>query len=128
MKEFAFLIVMILIGALFVLIGYKIGSEIGKKLQSNSAFWIANILSFVGGIFLSALAIASGIAAATVSALGIIAGLIAGLKHGFGISSGPWKAHDKFFKLQPKQSDTDDKGEKTELISIASKDAQKYKK
>ena len=128
MKELAFLLVMALIGGLFVVIGYKIGTEIGKRVYKNSVYWICNIVVFVLGVLLSAISIATGIPATTVAAIGVIAGLIAGLKHGFGTPVGIWKKHDEFFKLSNEDAEAQKEQNKRELMSVQSKDADKYKK
>ncbi len=128
MKELAFLIVMALIGGLFVVIGYKIGTEIGKRVYKNSVYWICNIVVFVLGVLLSAISIATSIPATTVAAIGVIAGLIAGLKHGFGTPVGIWKKHDEFFKLSNEDAEAQKEQNKRELMSVQSKDADKYKK
>lgn len=90
------LITAALFGVLGLMIGHRVGVELGGRAASSKQFWIYNAGVIVVGVILSMLASLGPIVFLGL-VVGLIAGAIAGLKQGYGRSEGPWQVHDKAF-------------------------------
>lgn len=132
-------IIALMFTVLGIVIGHRIGLELGKKADNNKQYWTLNLAVFVVGILLAAI---SALFPLFVSGLvlGLIGGAIAGLKHGYGKSVGIWKAHDKAFLVsEAKNKDKfknvktagekrDDENNERELMSVSPNAAKTYPK
>lgn len=135
------LIMMAMFGVLGLVIGHRIGLELGKKAQTNKQFWLYSAGILGCGILLTALA---AFFPTVVLALvfGLIAGAIAGCKHGYGQSVGLWAKHDKAFLVSEaknkdkfkhvktageKRTRTDEKPQR-ELMSVSPDQSRHYDK
>lgn len=101
MGTVAFAILFILLFVFSIYIGFLLGSAAGERAVSSREYWVFNIAGVVVAMILTALLTLIPLLAAT--PLGLLAGWIAGLKIGFGESVGPWKAHDRFLRVNRSQ-------------------------
>ena len=92
-------IVMGLFGVLGLLIGYRVGSVLGARAETDRSYRIRNVLVVLVGIVLSAIVSAIGFLSLGALALGLMGGAIAGLKMGYGKSVGMWERHDRAFRV-----------------------------
>lgn len=82
-----------------IVLGYGIGSELGKRAQTNKQYWLYNLAVVLGGILVSAIVSVFQLISLASLAIGVIGGGIAGLKFGFGKSVGVWQKHDRAFRV-----------------------------
>ena len=54
--------------------------------------------------------------------IGLIGGTVAGMKMGFGESVGPWKAHDRYFRVNKDQLRRSENSERAEAVRRARRD------
>lgn len=99
---FAIVLVSLLFGVLGIVIGFRIGSDLSHKVESRKDYWRYNLYAYLVGIVVSAIIWAAGWVVLAFVAIGGLGGCIAGLKFGYGESVGPWKAHDRFMKVNEK--------------------------
>jgi hypothetical protein len=100
---FALAIVAVMLFLLGIIIGVRIGSELAKGCVTKREYWIANLKILVGGVLVSALIGLTGFTLVAGIPIGAMAGAIASLKMDFGESVGPWKFHDKAFRVNKDQ-------------------------
>lgn len=100
---FALAIVAVMLFLLGIIIGVRIGSELAKGCVTKREYWIANLKILVGGVLVSALIGLTGLTLVAGVPIGAMAGAIASLKMDFGESVGPWKFHDKAFRVNKNQ-------------------------
>lgn len=93
------IIVTMLFGVLGIVIGYKVGYELGELAQTDRQYWLRNGAVVLVGIVISAVVSALGLITLVGLALGLIGGAIAGLKFGYGKSVGVWAKHDRLFRV-----------------------------
>lgn len=138
MDEFAVVIVSLLFLILGIVIGVRVGEEAAKNCVTTKDYWVANLIVFLIGAFVSMFVWATGFVVFAGFTIGMIGGAVAGLKFGFGESSGPWKFHDKTFRVNKDQLDTAESGKgearrrrrkeggpEPELMSVAPQTARK---
>lgn len=97
--EIAFVVSFAVLGVLGILIGFRLGTELGERAVTAGEFWGMNAALLAGGIVLGALIGAAGLVLLEAVPVGIIAGGLTGLKMAFGESVGPWKFVDRFFNI-----------------------------
>jgi hypothetical protein len=103
---FAIAVVGLLLAVFGIVIGMKIGEDLSARCTSNRDYCLANLAVFGVGVLVSALVWATGLTVLALLTIGLIAGGIAGLKFGYGESVGPWKAHDRFMRVNKDQLDS----------------------
>ena len=95
----AFFICSAVLLVLGVLIGYRIGSELGGRAESTRQYWACNVGIAAACVLAIAVLGLVGLVLFEAVALGVLAGGVAGLKMAFGESAGPWKSHDRYFDV-----------------------------
>lgn len=95
----AFFIASAVLLVLGILIGQRVGSELGQRAETSKQYWLWNLAVVAGGIVAIAVLGLMTLVLFEAVALGFIAGGVVGLKLAFGESSGPWKAHDRFYNV-----------------------------
>ena len=83
---------------------------------------LANVATLLVGAIATALSCLTPGAVLIGLVLGLMAGTIAGLKMGFGESVGPWKARDRFFRVNKDQLRRAENGERAEAARRARRD------
>lgn len=122
MGAFALAIVAILLMVFGIVIGARIGSELAKQCVTKREYWIANLKIILVGVVVSALVWATGLLLVAGIPIGGMAGAIATLKMDFGESVGPWKVHDKTFRVNKDQLRRAENGEHAEAVRRARRD------
>jgi hypothetical protein len=107
---FAIAIVGLLLAVFGIVIGMRIGEELAGRCTTNKDYWLSNLAVFLVGTLVSALVWATGLVVLALLTIGVIAGGIAGLKFGYGESVGPWKAHDRFMRVNKDQIKNNETG------------------
>lgn len=110
MGDVATFIVIALLLVLGVMLGWRIGSELGDRAVTTKDYWVYNIGVLVAGMFFVALVSTLGLPVLGACGLGIMAGGLLGLKLQFGESVGPWKVHDKAFNINKDQQKVAEEG------------------
>ena len=108
--EIAVVISALLLMALGIVLGYAIGEKLSELTVTSGEYWRMNATVIVVGILVSALISLTGFVLFIALTIGMIAGAITGLKFGFGESVGPWKAHDRAFKVNKDMLDVAESG------------------
>ncbi len=103
MAEFAIAIVALLLFFFGIFLGYRIGEELGARCVTTREYGKANIETLVIGVIVSGAIWATGWLLLAGLAVGGMAGVLVGLKMSFGESVGPWKVHDRFFRVNKDQ-------------------------
>lgn len=96
---FAIVLVSLLLGVLGIVIGFRIGGDLAHNVTNRKDYWKYNLIAYLVGILVSAVIWAAGWVVLSFVAIGALGGCIAGLKFGYGESVGPWKAHDRFMRV-----------------------------
>ncbi|AEB06555.1 hypothetical protein Corgl_0437 [Coriobacterium glomerans PW2] len=95
MTDPAFIICSLLLLFFGIYIGFAIGSEWAKRVETKAGFWGATVACVcVAAIAFAAL---SALPLMYSAVVGLMAGCLVGLKTGFGSSTGPWRAIDHLF-------------------------------
>ena len=102
-QGFAIAIVGLMLLLFGLVIGVRVGEELSKRCITTRQYWLTNLAVFAAGVVCSAVVIAIGLVVGSAIVIGLLGGTIAGLKFGFGESTGPWKVHDKAFKVNKAQ-------------------------
>lgn len=110
MGDIATFIVILLLLALGILIGYRIGTELGGRAITKSEYWKYNALVLLVGMLLVALVGILGLPVLGACGFGIMGGGLLGLKMEFGESVGLWRKHDKAFNINREQQKVADEG------------------
>lgn len=100
---FALAIVALMLFLLGIIIGVRIGGELAKGCVTKREYWLANLKILGVGVLVSALIGLTGLTLVAGIPIGAMAGAIASLKMDFGESVGPWKFHDKAFRVNKDQ-------------------------
>lgn len=122
MGAFALAITAILLFFFGLMIGYKVGEQEGLRCVTRREYLLANVKVLVVGTLASALIWATGWLLLSGIAIGCMAGAIAGLKMSFGESVGPWKAHDRFWRVNKDQLRRAENGDHAEAVRRARRD------
>ena len=120
MGDFAFLICFILLFVFSVYLGFTVGNYWGERALSAGAYWLYNAIAVVACVVLTAVLTLFPLLYAT--PLGLLMGAVVGLKMGFGESVGPWKAHDRYFRVNKDQLRRSENGERAEAARRARRD------
>ncbi len=110
----------------FFLFGIFAGVGLGERLVvrcvTKKEYVIANVLTLLAGAVVSAIVMITPYPMFVTLVIGLIGGTIAGLKMGFGESVGPWKAHDRYFRVNKEQLKRSETGERAEAVRRARRD------
>ena len=110
----------------FLLFGTVTGVGVGERLVvrcvTKREYVIANVIVLLVGAFACAIAMLTPFPVLVVLVIGLIGGTVAGLKLGFGESVGPWKAHDRYFRVNKDQLRRSETGECAEAVRRARRD------
>ncbi len=111
---------------MFLLFGTVTGVGVGERLVvrcvTKREYVIANVIVLLVGAFACAVAMLTPFPVLVVLVIGLIGGTVAGLKLGFGESVGPWKAHDRYFRVNKDQLRRSETGERAEAVRRARRD------
>ena len=111
---------------MFLLFGTVTGVGVGERLVvrcvTKREYVIANVIVLLVGAFACAIAMLTPFPVLVVLVIGLIGGTVAGLKLGFGESVGPWKAHDRYFRVNKDQLRRSETGERAEAVRRARRD------
>ena len=111
---------------MFLLFGTVTGVGVGERLVvrcvTKREYVIANVIVLLVGAFACAIAMLTPFPVLVVFVIGLIGGTVAGLKLGFGESVGPWKAHDRYFRVNKDQLRRSEDGERAEAVRRARRD------
>ena len=111
---------------MFLLFGTVTGVGVGERLVTRCVtrreYVIANILTLLVGAVVCAIAMLTPFPVLVVLVIGLIGGTVAGMKMGFGESVGPWKAHDRYFRVNKDQLRRSENGERAEAVRRARRD------
>ena len=111
---------------MFLLFGTVTGVGVGerrvKRCVTRREYVIANVITLLVGAVACAIAMLTPIPVLVVLVIGLIGGTVAGLKLGFGESVGPWKAHDRYFRVNKDQLRRSENGERAEAVRRARRD------
>ena len=102
--------------------GVGVGERLVKRCVTRREYVIANVITLLVGAVACAVAMLTPFPVLVVLAIGLIGGTVAGLKLGFGESVGPWKAHDRYFRVNKDQLRRSENGERTEAVRRARRD------
>ncbi|MGN0075410.1 MAG: hypothetical protein ACI38Z_00330 [Parafannyhessea sp.] len=119
---FALAIVAVMLFLLGIIIGVRIGSELAKGCVTKREYWMANFKILGVGVLVSALIGLTGLTLVAGIPIGAMAGAIASLKMDFGESVGPWKFHDKAFRVNKDQLRRAQDGSHAEAVRRAKRD------
>lgn len=119
---FAQAIIVLLFFGFGIVTGVGIGERVAVRLVTRRAYVLANVATLLVGAIATALSCLTPGAVLIGLVLGLMAGTIAGLKMGFGESVGPWKAHDRFFRVNKDQLRRAENGERAEAARRARRD------
>ena len=111
---------------MFLLFGTVTGVGVGERLVvrcvTKREYVIANVIVLLVGAFACAVAMLTPFPVLVVLVIGLMGGTVAGLKLGFGESVGPWKAHDRYFRVNKDQLRRSETGERAEAVRRARRD------
>ena len=111
---------------MFLLFGTVTGVGVGERLVvrcvTKREYVIANVIVLLVGAFACAIAMLTPFPVLVVLVIGLIGGTVAGLKLGFGESVGPWKAHDRYFRVNKDQLRRSETGDRAEAVRRARRD------
>lgn len=102
--------------------GVGVGERLVKRCVTKREYVIANVVTLLVGAVACAIAMLTPIPVLVVLVIGLIGGTVAGLKLGFGESVGPWKAHDRYFRVNKDQLRRSENGERAEAVRRAHRD------
>ena len=132
MGDIVLLIVGLLLLGFGLVLGFSLGEQLAVRCVTKTEFWHMNLAIVVVGALASGIVWATGFVMIAAATVGTMAGAVAGLKFGFGESAGPWKAHDKAFRVNKEHLETAESGKgearrkrrrdggpEPELISVA---------
>ena len=102
--------------------GVGVGERLVKRCVTRREYVIANILTLLVGAVVCAIAMLTPFPVLVVLVIGLIGGTVAGMKMGFGESVGPWKAHDRYFRVNKDQLRRSENGERAEAVRRARRD------
>lgn len=119
---FAGAVVALLLFFFGIVTGAGIGDRLAPRCVTRREYWLANVGILLVGAVLSALVLLSTFTMLVGLVIGLMAGAVAGLKMAFGESVGPWKAHDRFFKVNKDQLRRSENGERAEAVRRARRD------
>ncbi len=102
--------------------GVGVGERLVKRCVTKREYVIANIVTLLVGAVACAVAMLTPFPVLVVLVIGLIGGTVAGLKLGFGESVGPWKAHDRYFRVNKDQLRRSENGERAEAVRRAHRD------
>lgn len=119
---FAGAVVALLLFFFGIVTGAGIGDRLAPRCVTRREYWLANVGILLVGAVLSALVLLSTLTMLVGLVIGLMAGAVAGLKMAFGESVGPWKAHDRFFKVNKDQLRRSENGERAEAVRRARRD------
>ncbi|MCI1645421.1 MAG: hypothetical protein LKI67_05240 [Olsenella sp.] len=97
--SFAVAIFVIMLFAFGLVVGERIGEEMGGKCVEKREFHVANLKILATGILASAVVWAVQLLTLAGLVFGLMVGALAGARLGFGGSVGPWKFADKYFNV-----------------------------
>ena len=105
-----------------IVIGQKLGDELGNHVITSRQYWAANIIVLIVCILLFSFFSILEWLLVEPFLVGVLAGSIVGLKLSFGESVGPWKVHDKIFNVNQKHQEAakDDKAATARRVRRAS--------
>lgn len=119
---FAGAVVALLLFFFGIVTGAGIGDRLAPRCVTRREYWLANAGILLVGAVLSALVLLSTLTMLVGLVIGLMAGSVAGLKMAFGESVGPWKAHDRFFRVNKDQLKRSEHGERAEAVRRARRD------
>lgn len=132
MGDIVLLIVGLLLLGFGLVLGFSLGEQLAVRCVTKTEYWHMNLAIVVVGALASGIVWATGFVMIAAATVGTMAGAVAGLKFGFGESAGPWKAHDKAFRVNKEHLETAESGKgearrkrrrdggpEPELISVA---------
>ena len=102
--------------------GVGVGERLVKRCVTRREYVIANVVTLLVGAVACAVAMLTPFPVLVVLVIGLIGGTVAGLKLGFGESVGPWKAHDRYFRVNKDQLRRSENGERAEAVRRAHRD------
>ena len=102
--------------------GVGVGERLAKRCVTRREYVVANVVTLLVGAVACAVAMLTPFPVLVVLAIGLIGGIVAGLKMGFGESVGPWKAHDRYFRVNREQLKRSENGERAEAARRARRD------
>lgn len=140
MGDIVLLIVGLLLLGFGLVLGFSLGEQLAVRCVTKTEYWHMNLAIVVVGALASGIVWATGFVMIAAATVGTMAGAVAGLKFGFGESAGPWKAHDKAFRVNKEHLETAESGKgearrkrrrdggpEPELISVAQDPTKKSK-
>ena len=119
---FAQAIIVLLFFGFGIVTGVGVGERLATRCVTRREYVLANVAVLLVGAVLVAFATLTPAAVAVGLVIGLMAGTIAGLKMGFGESVGPWKAHDRYFRVNKDQLRRSENGERAEAARRARRD------
>ena len=102
--------------------GVGVGERLVKRCVTKREYVIANVVTLLVGAVACAVAMLTPFPVLVVLVIGLIGGTVAGLKMGFGESVGPWKALDRYFRVNKDQLRRSENGERAEAVRRARRD------
>lgn len=115
-----------ILALVFFLFGIFAGVGLGERLVTRCVtkkeYLIANVATLLVGAVVSAVVMITPYPMFVTLVIGVIGGTIAGLKMGFGESVGPWKAHDRYFRVNKDQLRRSETSERAEAVRRARRD------
>lgn len=110
MGDIVLLIVGLLLLGFGLVLGFSLGEQLAVRCVTKTEYWHMNLAIVVVGALASGIVWATGFVMIAAATVGTMAGAVAGLKFGFGESAGPWKAHDKAFRVNKEHLETAESG------------------
>ena len=104
--NFTFLILSLMLLVFGIVIGHKIGDELGNRIITSKQYWTANVVVLVVCVVLFAFFSVLELLLVEPFLVGVLAGCIVGLKMSFGESVGVWKTHDRIFNVNQQHQET----------------------
>ena len=102
--------------------GVGLGERLAARCVTKREYVLANVATLLVGAVVSAIVMITPYPMFVTLAIGVIGGTVAGLKMGFSESVGPWKAHDRYFRVNKDQLKRSENGERAEAVRRARRD------
>ena len=119
---FAEAVIVLLFFGFGIVTGFGVGERLAARLVTRREYVLANAATLLVGALAVALSCLTPGAVLIGLALGLMGGVVAGLKMGFGESVGPWKAHDRFFRVNKDHLRRSENGGQAEAARRARRD------
>lgn len=119
---FAGAIIVLLFFGFGIVTGVGVGERLAARCVTKREYVLANVATLAVGAVAVALSCLTPGAVLIGLVIGLMTGTIGGLKMGFGESVGPWKAHDRFFRVNKDHLRRSEASEQAEAARRARRD------